>query len=52
MAADRYDAAMTDDLELRASDADRDRAAAVLGGGLATGGPSTAAEIPGTPTGR
>src|SRR5215469_2306699 len=29
--------AMTDDLELRASDADRDRAAAVLGGALATG---------------
>jgi hypothetical protein len=28
---------MTDDLELRASDADRDRAAAVLGGALATG---------------
>src|SRR5260370_14217650 len=35
--AGRYDAAMTDDLELRASDADRDRAAAVLGGALATG---------------
>jgi hypothetical protein len=29
--------AMTHDLELRASDADRDRAAAVLGGALATG---------------
>jgi hypothetical protein len=28
---------MTDDLELRASDADRDRAAAVLGGALASG---------------
>ena len=28
---------MTDDLELRASDADRDHAAAVLGGALATG---------------
>ena len=28
---------MTEDLELRASDADRDRAAAVLGGALATG---------------
>ena len=28
---------MTHDLELRASDADRDRAAAVLGGALATG---------------
>jgi Domain of unknown function (DUF1707) len=28
---------MTDDLELRASDADRDRAAAVLGSALATG---------------
>ena len=29
--------AMTDDLEVRASDADRDRSAAVLGGALATG---------------
>jgi hypothetical protein len=28
---------MTHDLELRASDADRDRAAGVLGGGLAAG---------------